>query len=129
MRDTLLLAGRILLVVIFITSGATKLFGLEGTAAYIASKGLPMASALAVIVALAELGLGIAIAIGFQTRLAALGLAVFTLLTIPFFHDFWNMADQARAMNQIQAMKNLSMVGAFLALAAVGAGRYTVDRA
>jgi putative oxidoreductase len=129
MRDTLLLIGRILLVVIFVTSGANKLFGLEGTAGYIASKGLPMATALALLAALAELGLGLAIAAGFKTRLAALGLAAFTLLTIPFFHDFWNMADQARAMNQLQAMKNLSIVGAFLAVAAAGAGRYSVDRA
>jgi putative oxidoreductase len=129
MRDTLLLIGRILLVAIFISSGFSKLFGLEGTAAYIASKGLPMASTLALLVALAEIGLGLAIAIGFKTRLAAFGLAAFVLLTIPFFHDFWNMADQARAMNQLQAMKNLSMVGAFLALAAIGAGRYSVDRA
>ncbi|MBF9232050.1 DoxX family protein [Microvirga sp. BT350] len=129
MRDTLLLIGRILLIAIFILSGLGKVFDLAGTAAYIGSKGLPLPTVLAPLVAIAELGLGLAVAIGFQTRLAAYALAAFSLLTIPFFHDFWNMAGEARMLNQVQALKNIAMVGAFLILAAVGPGRYSVDRA
>lgn len=128
MRDTLLLIGRILLAVIFIISGATKFYALGATAGYIASKGLPLAWLLAPVTAVAELAFGLAIAIGFQTRWAALILGGFTLLTIPFFHDFWNMADQDRTLNQIQAMKNLALVGAFLILAGVGPGRVSLDR-
>lgn len=128
MRDLLLLVGRILLVLAFISTGIGKFMDLGGTAAYIASKGLPAPFVLAVLSGLVELGLGLAIVVGYQTRLAALGLAAFTLITIPFFHDFWNMTDQARAMNQIQAWKNLSMIGAFLMLVGVGAGRYSMDR-
>nr|WP_275552360.1 DoxX family protein [Microvirga brassicacearum] len=128
MRDTLLLIGRVLLVVMFIKSGFDKFFSLEGTAAYIGSAGLPMPSVLAPLTAIAEFGLGLAILIGYQTRIAAFALAAFALLTIPFFHAYWNMTDQARMLNQIMAMKNVSLAGAFLLLAGAGAGRYSVDR-
>lgn len=128
MRDILLLIGRILLVVIFIISGATKFYALGDTSAYIASKGLPLSWLLAPIVAVVELGLGLVVAVGFRTRWAALALALFALITIPFAHDFWNMVDQERALNQIQAMKNLSMIGGFLILAAVGPGRLSLDQ-
>jgi uncharacterized membrane protein YphA (DoxX/SURF4 family) len=37
------------------------------------------------------------------------------------------MADQARQVNMIHAMKNLSVAGGFLMLAAVGAGRFSID--
>lgn len=131
MKDALLLIGRLLLVAIFISSGLEKIFvfGLEGLAGYIGSKGLPMPSVLAPLVIVAELALGVAIAVGFKARYAAFGLAAFTFLTIPFFHDFWNLADQARMDNQIHAMKNLAIVGAFLMLAVAGTGRYSVEKA
>ena len=101
---------------------------LAGTAGFIGSKGLPMPEVLALLAALTELVLGLAIAVGFKTRLAALGLAAFTVLATLFFHDFWNMEGQARAANLISAQKNLSMIGALLLLAAVGAGRWAVDK-
>lgn len=128
MRDTLLLIGRILLAAIFIISGATKFYALGATAAYFAAKGLPVSWLLAPVIAVVELVLGLAIVVGFKTRWVALALAAFALLTIPVAHDFWNMVDQERDMNQINALKNLALVGAFLILAAAGPGRLSVDR-
>ncbi|QFU17092.1 DoxX family protein [Microvirga thermotolerans] len=129
MRDMLLLIGRVLLAAIFIISGVTKFYALGATAGYIASKGLPAAWLLAPVAAVVEVALGLAVAIGLKTRWASLALALFTLVTIPFFHDFWNMTGADRNVNQIQAMKNLSMIGAFLILMASGPGRLSVDRA
>lgn len=128
MRDTLLLIGRILLVVVFIVSGVGKLVDLSGTSAYMASQGLPLPSVLALLVGLAELGLGLLVAVGFQTRIAAWLLALFSLLTILFVHHYWDMTGDARAANQIQALKNLAMIGGFIILAGVGPGRLSVDR-
>ena len=126
--DALLLIGRIVLVVMFIFSGAGKFMDLSGTAAMIASKGLPAPMALAVIAAAAEVLGGLAIVVGFQTRFAALGLLVYTLAAAYFFHDFWNMPEGPERMNNmIHALKNLSIAGGFLMLAAVGAGRYSID--
>lgn len=126
--DTALLIGRIALVAIFVTSGFSKLMGLEGTAGYIASKGLPAPMALAALSGLAEVALGALVAVGFKTRLSAVGLVAFTVIATAIFHDFWNMQGMDRMNNQIQAMKNLAMIGGLLILAGVGPGRFSVDR-
>ncbi len=128
MTDAALTLGRLALVAIFLVSGFGKFTGLAGATAYIASKGLPAPQVLAILAGLAEIGLGLLIAIGFKTRLAALGLAAFTIVATVIFHDFWNMSGDARGMNQIQALKNLAIVGGLLVLAAIGAGRLSVDR-
>ena len=126
--DSALAVGRIVLVVMFIISGLGKFADISGTAAMIASKNLPMPTVLAVAAALAEVAGGLLIVLGWQTRLVALGLLVYTLIAAYYFHAFWAMPDGAEQMDaMIHAMKNLSIAGAFLMLAAVGAGRYSID--
>jgi len=126
--DAALAIGRIVLVIIFIFSGLGKLFDISGTAAYIASKGLPFPQLLAVGAGIGETVCALAIAVGWQTRLAAVGLIVFTAVAAFFFHDFWNLPAGAERANQmIHAMKNLSMIGGLIVLAVAGAGRLSVD--
>jgi putative oxidoreductase len=68
------------------------------------------------------------VVIGWQTRLAALALAVFTAVAAYFFHDFWHYPPGAEHTdNMIHFMKNVSMIGGFLILAGVGGGRYSLD--
>ena len=67
------------------------------------------------------------IIIGWQTRLAALALAIFSAVAAYYFHDFWNQTGQQHINNMIHFMKNVSMIGGFLMLCAVGAGRYSLD--
>ncbi|MGX7872281.1 DoxX family protein [Mesorhizobium sp. ORM6] len=117
-----ILLGRILLAVIFLLSGFGKLTAISGTAAYFGGLGLPVPTATAVIVGLIELLGGLAILIGFQTRIAAWVLAVFTIATGLVAHTGW--ADQ---MQMIQFLKNLAITGGFLLLASSGAGAYSVD--
>lgn len=126
-NDTLLLIGRIVLVVMFLYSGYGKFADLSGTAAMIASKGLPIPMTLASLAATAEVLGGLMIVFGWQTRIAALGLVVLTAIATYYFHDFWAMEGPERMNNMIHAMKNLSVIGGFLMLAAVGAGRYSID--
>ena len=64
---------------------------------------------------------------GRQTGTVALALALFTLFAAYHFHDFWNMQGAERADNMIHAMKNFTIFGGFLMLAAAGAGRYSID--
>jgi putative oxidoreductase len=127
-NDALLAVGRILLAIIFLMSGFQKFTDLSGVAAMIGSKALPMPQVLAALSATVEVGGGILIVIGWQTRIAALALGLFTLVAAYYFHDFWHMPEGAeRTDNMIHALKNLSIFGSFLMLAAVGAGRYSVD--
>ena len=127
-NDAMLALGRILLAIIFIASGAEKFLDLAGTTSAIASKNLPMPYVLAVATAGLELGGGLFIIAGWQTRFVALLLAVFTAIAGYFFHDFWNYPPGAEyTNNMIHFMKNLSIIGGFLMLCAVGAGRYSID--
>jgi putative oxidoreductase len=126
-NDAMLAVGRIALAVIFLMSGAMKFMDLGATAGAIASKGLPMPSVLAALAAITELGGGLLIVVGWQTRWAALVLALFTLVAAYLFHDFWHMEGAAREDNMTHALKNLSIFGGFLMLAAAGAGRYSID--
>jgi putative oxidoreductase len=121
------LVGRILLALIFITSGFGKITGFEGAVGYIASKGLPLASVVAALTILVELGGGLAVLFGFLTRWAALALAVFSLLAGFIFHAYWGVpADQVMGQ-QINFWKNVSIAGGFLVLAAFGAGAISID--
>lgn len=126
-KTPLVVSGRLLLALMFITAGFGKLTNIAGTAGYIASGGLPLATLLAVVVGLLELVGGIAIAIGYQTRWAALALGLFTLLASLLFHAFWAVpADQA-FVQQLMFMKNLSVAGGLFIVAALGAGPASVD--
>jgi putative oxidoreductase len=115
------LLGRILLALIFIIAGVGKISDPAGTAGYMQSVGLPGFLVWPTI-ALEVLG-GIAIIIGFQTRIAAFALAVFTLAAAALFHT--NFADP---MQSIMFMKNLSIAGGLLLLAASGATALSLDK-
>ena len=106
-----LVIGRILLAIIFIVSGITKLQTLDQTGAMIASAGLP--ANLAMPTGVFELVAGAALAVGVLPRLVPLLLAGFTLLTILFFHA--NVSDPMQA---IQAMKNVAIIGGLFAVLA-----------
>jgi putative oxidoreductase len=127
LTNTAALVGRILLAIIFITSGFGKITGYDGTAAYMATK-LPMVGVLLPLTILTELGGGLALAVGFKARWAGLALAAFTLLAGFLFHDYWN-ADAAHRMGQqINFMKNISIGGGMLMVFAFGPGAWSVDR-
>ncbi|TGQ73334.1 DoxX family protein [Mesorhizobium sp. M00.F.Ca.ET.186.01.1.1] len=117
-----ILLGRILLAVIFLLSGFGKLTAISGTAAYFGGIGLPVPTVTAVVVGLIELLGGLAILVGFQTRIAAWVLAIFTIATGLVAHTGW--ADQ---MQMIQFLKNLAITGGFILLASSGAGAYSID--
>ena len=126
-QNPLALLGRLLLALMFITSGFGKIGGFEGTAGYIASKGLPMASVVAALTILVELGGGLAVAVGFLTRWAALALAAFAVLAALIFHTYWAVPPEQVMMQQINFWKNISIAGGFLVLAAFGPGAISID--
>ena len=126
-RPATALVGRILLATIFILSGIQKVAAYEDTLGYMQAQGLPWASGLLVLAAIAEIGGGLAILTGFLTRIGALGLIVFLLVTSLVFHDFWNLTGPERQMQMVNFLKNLSIMGGLLLLVAYGAGRYSID--
>ena len=118
--DLAKLIGRVLMALMFISFGWSKIGGYEATQGYMASVGVP--GWLLPLVILAELGGGLAILFGFLTRWAALGLAVFCLLTAWLFH--YHPADQGQMIN---FFKNVTIAGGFIYVACAGAGRFSLD--
>jgi len=116
------LASRLFLAFIFVMAGWGKLNGIDGTAGYMASAGIPLANILVYLVILTELGGGILIAIGYHTRIVAFLMAGFTILSALIFH--FNFGDQ---MQMINFMKNIAIAGGFLSLVANGAGAWSLD--
>ena len=121
------LIGRALLALLFIPAGFSKIGGFAGTAGYIASKGVPLPELAAAAAVGVELGLGLLLLIGWQTRWAALGIALFTVVITFIFHNFWAVpAEQVMAQQQ-SFFKNIAVVGGLLTVAAWGAGAWSVD--
>ena len=114
------LLARLGLAAIFIMAGLSKISGYEGTVGYMESMGVP-GVLLPAVIAVEVLG-GIAIVIGLFTRLAALGLAVFSIASALLFH--FNLADQTQF---VMFWKNIAIAGGFLLLVANGPGAYSVD--
>jgi putative oxidoreductase len=127
-NDSVVALGRLLMAIIFVASGLEKAMDVAAATAMISSKNLPYPQYLAIASAALELGGGILIIVGWQTRLFALGLAIFTAIAAYFFHDFWHYpAGSEHTNNMIHFMKNVSMIGGLLTLMAVGAGRWSLD--
>ena len=127
LQNPLALVGRILLALMFVLAGFSKIGGFDGTVGYIASKGLPAPALLAALTIVLEVGGGLAIMFGYFTRWSALALAGFTLLVSFIFHAFWSLPADQQMMQQLLFMKNISVAGGMLVLAAFGAGAISLD--
>lgn len=114
--------GRVLMSVIFLLSGFEKLSGFGGTVGYMASEHLPVPALAAAVATVIEGVGGILVLIGYQTRLAGLVLAVWSLATAFVAHTHFGDPDQV-----IHFLKNLAMCGGFLQLAVYGGGSWSVD--
>ncbi|WP_341643330.1 DoxX family protein [Thauera sp. SDU_THAU2] len=134
-QNLAVLAGRILLSLMFITAGYPKLIDPSGTAGMIAGAGLPAATALAYLAGLFELVAGLFVLVGFQTKVTSLLLAAFCVFTALVFHggpinipDFPEGANGLLTMfNGLMMWKNITIAGGFLVLAAFGAGAWSLD--
>lgn len=127
-KDAVILVARILLMVLFIMFGWSKLTGFAGTVAYMTSSGAPVPELSAVIAVVMELVVGVVLLVGFFTRPLALLLAVYTLGTALIGHHYWNMTGAMQYDNMIHFYKNISIIGGLLLLCVTGAGKYSIDR-
>jgi putative oxidoreductase len=89
--------------------------------AYFSSLGLPFPGLVRLFAVAVELSCGLAVLFGFQAHIAGAGLAVWCIVT-----GHTNFAD---ADAQIHFMKNVTMSGGFIFIAAFGPGAYAVARA
>lgn len=133
--------GRILFAVLFIYTGATKLFAIQATADFIATKivvpeviapyakqvetatAMTTPQLLAIAVGVIEIISGLMIALNFGARFFAMLLIIYLAVATALFDDFWNQAAPDNAKVLVDALKNLSIIGALFMI--MGYGRAT----
>lgn len=114
--------GRLLVAALFLISGLGKIAGPALTQGYIASAGPPFPLLAYLVAIFIEVGGGLLLILGYQSRIVASVMAVFTVAAALSFHR--NFADQ-NAMAHF--LKNISITGGLLQIVAFGAGTFSID--
>jgi len=126
---SVLLAGRVLMALLFAYFGYLKLMNFGGSVGYFTKWEFPMPQAAAVLAVIFELGGGLLLIVGWKTRWVAWLLALYVVIATAVAHRFWSY-EAAQAFNQTSHFfKNVSIIGGLLYIAAVGPGRISVDKA
>ena len=143
----LIIFGRVLFAVLFIYSGITKLFAIAATAEFISARvvipalltpytsqlesmtGMSTPQMLAIAAGVLEVVSGLMIALNFGARFFAILMIFFVAAATFYFHDFWNQPSPENAKTLIDALKNLSIIGALFMIAGYGRGPRTNEPA
>jgi putative oxidoreductase len=112
--------GRLMMSAIFIAVGTQQALNLETTRAYMDLHGVM--SAFLPVAILLEVAGAVAIVTGYQTRLFAILLAGFSVMTAVLFHG--NVADPAEFELFV---RDIALAGGMLVLCARGPGDWTLD--
>lgn len=123
------LLARILLALIFVLGGISKLADPSHTAGMIASHGIPLSNVLVFGAIAVELIGGLMLMAGWHGRLAALVLCVYTLVLALIFHAFWAASGADAGTQHALFFGHLSMMGGMLYVVAYGSGPLSVDEA
>ena len=126
-QSALNLIGRILIVTLFLPAGLSKLAGFEGALAYFASLGIPAPTFALIATIVIEIAGSMTLLLGFQTRLVAIVMAIFTLLAAVTGHAYWAAPADAVFIAQLLFFKNIAVMGGLLVLASAGAGSFSID--
>jgi len=112
--------GRIFLSTLFLIEGTNKIFNYEGTIQYMENFGVP--GYLAIPAIILEILFPLLLIIGYQTKIAALVMMIFTIVVAIIFHT--NFDDQ---MQFITFFKDIAIAGGFIIIFVNGAGKFSVD--
>jgi putative oxidoreductase len=126
-NDWLILAARLLLATLFLIFGWRKLTDYSGTVSQMVGLGVPVPVLATLVSIFMELPVAFAVAVGAFTRPSAALLALYALGTAFIGHHYWTV----RAADRVDSMegfyKDFSIMGGFLLLYIVGAGKYSID--
>ena len=125
------LIGRSILGIYFLYfGGIAKLMNYETTAGYMSDHGMGFVPFFLVVTIIIQLAGGLSLIVGYQTRLSAFLLAGLTLVINVVMHNFWAMEPGTlQTGHETQNfVKNMGIFGGLLALAGLGAGRWSLDK-
>jgi putative oxidoreductase len=121
--------ARILLALIFVLAGVSKLGDPMRTVGMMASHGIPLSQVLVFGAIAVELVGGLMLMLGWHGRLAALVLCVYTLTLALIFHAYWRATGADASTQHALFFGHLSMMGGMLYVVAYGPGPVSVDEA
>jgi putative oxidoreductase len=124
----LVMLGRVLLSIIFLLSGLGKIMDWNGTAQIMASQGLPLIPLLLAGAIVTELAGGLSVLLGWKARWGALLLFLYLIPTTLIFHDFWAFSGTEMQTQLVNFLKNLSIMGGLLLVAAYDGAALVADR-
>jgi putative oxidoreductase len=124
----LVMFGRVLLSLIFLLSGLGKIIAWDGNAQVMASQGLPLIPLLLVGAIVTELAGGLSVLLGWKARWGALLLFLYLIPTTLIFHDFWTFTGPEMQTQLVNFLKNLSIMGGLLLVAAYDGAALVADR-
>jgi uncharacterized membrane protein YphA (DoxX/SURF4 family) len=118
--EIVLIIGRVLFALLFISSGISHLTKLEAVTGYAQYKKVPAAKFSVLLSGLMILVGGLYIAFGVYADLGALLIALFLIPTSFLMHAFWKETDATAKQNEtIGFFKDLSLAGAALIIFAL----------
>lgn len=118
--------GRFLFAFLFVMSAPGHFS--EKTIAMAAHHGVPLAYIAVPLSGALALAGGLSVILGLKARWGGWMLVLFLVPVTLTFHNFWAVKDPAAAqMQQVNFMKNTSMLGGALLIAYFGAGPLSLD--
>lgn len=125
-QSILLLLGRVLMSALFLWAGFSRMLNWDDTISYMNSKQMPYPDLFfAGALFLMFVG-GVLLLSGFQARLGAWLLIIFTIPAVIIFHDFWNLEGQEKISEKALFMKDIAIIGGLLGYAVSGPGRFRI---
>jgi uncharacterized membrane protein YphA (DoxX/SURF4 family) len=143
MMPAFIVVGRILFALLFIVSGASKLFDIASTAQDISARivipallmpyatqvegalGMSMPQLLALLTGVLEVICGLMLVFNLGVRFFAFVLIVFVAAATFYFHDFWNQGGIEARNNMVHFLKNIAIIGTLLMIFGYGRGSPT----
>ncbi len=103
--------ARLLLTLVFWSSGLAKLIDFDTNAAVMESFGLRPGWAVNTATLILQIGASLLIIVNRWVWLATGALAVFTILTIPVVHPFWTKTGEEAFRDMTVALEHISLIG------------------
>src|SRR5436853_6321461 len=123
------LTGRLMITYIFATSGIAKVFSWSDNVQYMSTSHITMIPLLLAISAFIELAGSVCLITGYQIRIAAFVMFLYTTVVTVLFHNYWAASAAMAGIQETHFRKNLAIMGGLLMVAYSGGGKGGMGKA
>lgn len=124
MNNVLLLAGRVLIALLFLMTA----WRLSPNPGYLGSLGVPGPAILSWVAIAVEFIIVLSLILGLATKYGALLGIVYVIVATVLAHRYWEYPDAQQLAQYTNFTKNLAILGGLVLIYVSGAGEISVDR-